>query len=241
MKRVLAVIPARGGSKGIPRKNIVDLGGLPLIGHVLAAARASAAFADIVVSTEDEEIADVARAHGAEVPFLRPRELAEDTTPSVPVVQHAIVEMEKLEGKAYDAVALIQCTSPFTRAKDLAVAIKKLSEGNCESVVTVVPEQSKHPFRLKRIIGEDTLINFIDQGFEDMRARQTLPKVYRRAGGCYASLREVVMERNTLVGNIVRAVIVPEWTAIDVDGPIDLELARIVYQRMKASPLGEPN
>lgn len=103
MKRVLAVIPARGGSKGIPRKNIVDLGGLPLVGHVLAAAKASAAFANIVVSTEDEEIAYVARAHGAEVPFLRPRELTEDTTPSLPVVQHALAEMEKLEGKTYDA------------------------------------------------------------------------------------------------------------------------------------------
>ena len=239
--RVLAVIPARGGSKGIPNKNIVDLGGLPLLAHVLRAAQGATVFADIVVSTDDATIADVARAHGAQVPFLRPAELAQDITPTLPVVQHAVQAMEALHNHTYDAVALIQCTSPFTRSADLSLAIGKLSSGNCDSVVTVVEEQSKHPFRMKRIIGEDVLINFIDQGFEDMRARQTLPKVYRRAGGCYASLRQVIMQGNTLVGKNVRAVIVPDWTAIDVDSPIDLELARIVWQRLKSSKSGEPN
>jgi CMP-N,N'-diacetyllegionaminic acid synthase len=238
--RVLAVIPARGGSKGIPRKNIVDLGGLPLVAHVIGAAQQAESFADVVVSTEDAGIADVARGHGAEAPFLRPMDLAKDDTPSMPVVQHAVREMEKLRGVPYDAVTLIQCTSPFTRACDLAEAIGKLAQGNCDSVVTVVEEQSKHPFRIKRIIGEDTLVNFIDQGFEDMRPRQSLPKVYRRAGGCYASLRHVVMDQNTLVGVHVRAVVVPEWTAIDVDSPIDLELARIVMQRLQTSKTGTP-
>lgn len=229
--RSLALIPARGGSKGIPRKNIADLGGKPLIAHIIAAARAAQCFANIVVSTEDAEIAAVARAHGAEVPFLRPAALAEDATPSLPVAQHALAEMERLTGTPYDALALLQATSPFTRAEDLAAALAKLAEGQSESVVTVVEEKSKHPFRMKRVVCGDRLINFIDQGFEDTRPRQSLPRVYRRSGGCYASLRRVLTEENALVSADCRAVIVPEWTALDIDSPLDLDLARLVIAR----------
>ncbi len=229
--RSLALIPARGGSKGIPRKNIADLGGKPLIAHIIAAARAARCFANIVVSTEDAEIAAVARAHGAEVPFLRPAALAEDATPSLPVAQHALAEMERLTGTPYDALALLQATSPFTRAEDLAAALAKLAEGQSESVVTVAEEKSKHPFRMKRVVCGDRLINFIDQGFEDTRPRQSLPRVYRRSGGCYASLRRVLTEENALVSADCRAVIVPEWTAIDIDSPLDLDLARLVIAR----------
>lgn len=230
--RSLALIPARGGSKGIPRKNIADLGGKPLIAHIIAAARAAGCFADIVVSTDDPEIAAVAKAHGAAVPFLRPAELAQDDTPSLPVAQHALAEMERLTGQPYDALALLQATSPFTRAEDLAAAMAKLAERQSDSVVTVAEEKSKHPFRMKRIVAGDRLINFIDQGFEDTRPRQSLPPVYRRSGGCYASLRRVLTEQNALVSGDCRAVIVPDWTALDIDSPLDLDLARLVAARL---------
>lgn len=227
----IAVIPARGGSKGVPRKNIIDLGGKPLIAHMIGHALASGVFADVVVSTEDAEIAEVARAHGAQVPFLRPVDLAGDLVASLPVVQHAVTEMETRRGAAYDKVVLLQATAPLCRPEDIAACLEKLAaDPSCMSVVTVAPV-STHPFRMKRVIDGDRLINYIDQGFEDMRPRQVLPPVYRRAGSVYASRRHVVMEQGTLVGDPCRAVVVPADTAIDIDSPIDLELVRIMLAR----------
>lgn len=219
--RVLAVIPARGGSKGIPRKNLAPLGGKPLIAHMIGHALQAPAITDLVLSTEDEEIAAVAREWGAQVPFMRPVELAGDRVESLPVVQHAVKEMEVHTGKPYDQVVMLQATAPLCRPEDITACLERLSQNDCESVVTVV-EAPVHPFRMKRIINDDILINLIDQGFEDMRPRQVLPPVYKRAGSVYASRREVVMDKNSIVGEDVRAVVVPKSTAVDIDSPIDL-------------------
>ena len=228
----IAVIPARGGSKGILRKNLVDLGGLPLIAHMISHALNSGVITDVVVSTEDEEIADVARAHGALVPFMRPVELAQDTVPSLPVVQHAVQIMEDRAAAPYDFVVLLQATAPLCRPVDIHDCVAKLAnDPACESVVAAT-SVSTHPFRMKRIVGEDRLINYIDQGFEDMRPRQVLPPVYRRAGSVYASRRKVVMEDQTLVGDPCRAVLIPPETAVDIDGPLDLALVRLMYAEM---------
>lgn len=227
--QVIAVIPARGGSKGIVRKNLVDLGGRPLIAHMIEHALNSGAITDVVVSTEDEEIAETARAYGALVPFMRPVELAEDTVPSLPVVQHAVEKMEADRDVRYDFVVLLQATAPLCRAQDIKACLTKLADDrDCSSVVAAVPV-STHPFRMKRIVGEDRLVNYIDQGFEDMRARQLLPPVYRRAGSVYASRRRVVMEEGTLVGDPCRAHVVPAETAVDIDSPLDLALVRLMF------------
>jgi len=229
--RTIAVIPARGGSKGIPRKNLVELGGKPLIAHMIGHAIASSEITDVVVSTEDEEIAHVARAHGAKAPFLRPAELATDLVPSLPVVQHAVSEMEAREQDRYGLVVLLQATAPLCRPMDIAACVRKLRENALIASVVAVAPVSTHPFRMKRIVDSDRLINYIDQGFEDMRPRQVLPPVYRRAGSVYASRRAVVMEGNTLVGDPCSAVIVPADTAVDIDGPLDLELVRLLLAR----------
>jgi len=224
----IAVIPARGGSKGIPRKNLVDLGGKPLIAHMIGHALASGSITDVVVSTDDAEIADVARTYGALAPFLRPPELAGDLVPSLPVVQHAVEVMEAERGARYDFVVLLQATSPLCRPTDIAACLDKLSDDpSCASAVAITPV-STHPFRMKRVVDRDRLINYIDQGFEDMRPRQLLPPVYRRAGSVYASRRAVVMETHTLVGDPCRAVVVPSETAVDIDGPLDLALVRLI-------------
>ena len=227
----LAIIPARGGSKGIPRKNLADLGGKPLIAHMIEHALATRAIEDVVVSTDDAEIADVARRHRAQAPFLRPRELAGDLVPSLPVVQHAVEQMEARKDRRYDTIILLQATAPLCRPADIEACLDKLNtDPTCASVVTVA-EVETHPFRMKRVIDGDRLINYIDQGFEDMRPRQLLPRVYRRAGSVYASRRAVVMELNTLVGDPCRAVIVPPETAVDIDGPLDLERVRLIHAR----------
>ena len=228
MSRTLAVIPARGGSKSIPRKNIIDVGGKPLIAHMIGHALQVDEITDLVVSTEDEEIAQIAKQYGAQVPFLRPAELAQDSSPSLPAVQHAVREMEKRADDRYDYVVLLQATAPLCRPQDIKAACQRLAKGDCQSVVTVVPVLAYHPFRIKRVVGEDILINYIDQGFENMGPRQELPPAYKRSGAVYASTRATVMDQDTLVGNDARAIIVPELTGIDIDSPLDLALVRLV-------------
>ena len=228
---VLGVIPARGGSKSIPRKNLADVGGKPLVAHMIGHALAASRVSDVVVSTEDSEIAAVAKEYGAEVPFMRPRELAGDEVLSLPVVQHAVREMEGLKGCVYDTVVLLQPTAPLCRPEDIDACIERLEQGDCDSAVTVVEVDTVHPFRLKKIIDGDVLLNYVDQGFEDMRPRQTLPPVFKRSGAVYASKRSVVMEQDTLVGSSARAVIVPKDTGVDIDTPDDLENARRLYRQ----------
>ena len=233
--KILSVIIARGGSRGVPRKNVADLGGIPLVAHIIKSALGIRISSDLVRSTEDEEIASVGKEYGAEVPFLRPVELAGDDITSLPVVQHAVHQMEKRKGYTYDIINYLQPTAPLCRSEDIEKCLQKLIENqNAESVVTIT-ESPVHPFKMKRLIDEDRVINFIDQGFEDMRPRQSLPKVYKRSGAVYASRRSVVMDKNTLVGEPCLGVPVPKETAVDIDTPEDLELVRLLYKKLNSN------
>ncbi len=230
MARTLAVIPARGGSKSIPRKNLVEVGGKPLIAHMIGHALQVEEITDVVVSTEDDEIAAVAEQFGAKVPFRRPAELADDDAPSLPAVRHATLEMERLTGKLYDYVVMLQATAPLCRRQDIEACLQRLAMGDCQSVVTVIRVMAHHPFRMKRIVNGDILINFIDQGFENMGPRQALPPVYQRSGAVYASTRATIVDQGTLVGADARAVIVPEETGLEIDTPLDLALVRLAIE-----------
>ena len=139
MPRTIAVIPARGGSKSVPRKNLAEVAGKPLIAHMIGTALQVAEITDLVVSTEDEEIAAVAAHHGAQVPFRRPAELAGDDVLSLPVVQHAVHEMERANDQLYDIVVLLQATAPLCRTQDIQACLQRLGKGDCESAVTVIP------------------------------------------------------------------------------------------------------
>lgn len=221
-KRVLAIIPARGGSKGIPRKNLVPICGRPLIAYTIDAGLQSTRITRLVVSTEDEEIATVSKALGADVPFLRPDELATDTARSLPVVRHAVETLEDDENALYDVIIMLQPTTPLRTAQDIDRGIELLLETGADSVVSVVDVGANHPYRMKRIDEDGRLVNFVEQGFEDMRPRQELPPVYIRSGDLYISRRDIVMEHNALVGSECRAVIIPEQRAVNIDSPIDL-------------------
>ena len=229
-RRTIAVIPARGGSKSIPRKNLVDVAGKPLVAHMIGHALEVPDITDVVVSTDDPKIADTAKSFGAQVPFKRPDDLSGDDVLSLPVVQHAVAFMEAAAGDLYDAVVVLQATAPLCRPQDIRACLNRLSEGDCDSVVSVVRITSNHPFRMKRIVDGDVLINFLDQGFEDVRPRQQLPPVYKRSGAVYASTRATVMDDGQIVGNRARAVIVPEDTAVDIDTPLDLALVRLIVE-----------
>jgi CMP-N,N'-diacetyllegionaminic acid synthase len=223
---VLGVIPARGGSKGIPRKNLVDLAGKPLIAYTIEASLRSRSVNRLVVSTEDDEIARVSAQYGAAVPFKRPPELSTDHTHSLPVVQHALTTMEALDECVYDVVVLLQPTTPMRNTADIDSGIDLLIGSGADSVVSVVDVGANHPYRMKRIQDDGRLVNFVEQGFEDMRPRQDLPAVYIRSGDLYIVRRNVIMEIGTLVGPHCRALVIPEERAVNIDTRFDLERAK---------------
>tara|TARA_B100000674_G_C37695696_1_gene848116 strand:+ start:150 stop:851 length:702 start_codon:yes stop_codon:yes gene_type:complete len=229
MTSVLAVIPARGGSKGVPRKNLQNICGKPLIAYSIEAAKGVSRLTDIIVSTEDEEIAQVAVDHGADVPFMRPAELAEDLTPTFPVIMHALEQMEAARAAEYDAVLLLQPTCPLRTAAHIDTAIDMLLSENCDSVVSVLEVSNTHPFRMKRLVG-NRLINYIDQGFEDMRPRQVLPKVYLRNGAIYLNRRQSLIGTQALVGDHCLGMVMDEEESVNIDGRLDLILAESMMQ-----------
>ena len=226
--RILGVIPARGGSKGVPRKNIRPLAGKPLIAYTIEAALSSHVLDDVVVSTEDPEIAKVAQQYGAQVPFMRPAELASDQAQTHPVVVHCLEFMENHTGKPYDIIVLLQPTTPMRTAQDIQDGVTLIQSSGADSVVSVTSVEGYHPFRMKRIVGDNQLINLIDQGFEDMRPRQVLPPVYLRSGDLYIATRATVIDRQTMVGPDSRAIVIPPQRAINIDTERDFMLAEYI-------------
>ena len=222
--KVLAIIPARGGSKGIKRKNLVPLSGKPLIVYSIEAALLSQRLTRIIVSTDSEEIAEISRIHGADVPFLRPAALAEDDTPTLPVIQHAI----GIVGGSYDAVMILQPTSPLRSSADIDGAIDLLAKNaEADSVISVVKVGDNHPARMK-LIRDGWLIDpsFAEE-IEGQR-RQDLPEFYLRNGAIYLSRMDVIMRQNSFKGTKCMAYVMPEIRSVNIDSDMDLILARAI-------------
>jgi len=230
--RVLAVIPARGGSKGIPRKNIVNLDGRPLIDYTIKAAMAVDELTIVVVSTEDDEIAEVVKQSGLAVPFMRPAALAIDSAESAPVIIHALKTMEEQTSSQYDAVLMLQPTSPLRTSDHIRKALKLFVAEECDSVVSVVSVGGTHPFRMKRMIG-NRLVNYIDQGFWDMRPRQILPNAYIRNGCIYLIKRDILLKREQLIGDKCCGLVMSDEESVNIDVPLDLKLAELLLQEQK--------
>lgn len=232
-KNVLGVITARGGSKGIPGKNIKLLGGKPLIAYTIEAAKKSKLLTHLIVSTDDEKIAEVCREYGAEVPFLRPAELAADKAPHVPVMQHAVDFIEKRDGIKIDYAVILQPTSPFRTAEDLDGTIQKiLDTPEAESAVSVseMPSQG-HPMKAKKLEGDRVTAYCIPE-VEGMR-RQDLPVAYRRNGIVYITRRDALMEKGKLYGEFTVGFVTPKERAIDIDVPVDWIVAEYVFEELK--------
>jgi CMP-N-acetylneuraminic acid synthetase len=225
----LGVIPARGGSKSVPRKNIVLVHGKPLIAYTIEAAQRSRLLTHFLVSSDDPEIIAVARQYGAPAPFVRPAELATDTAPSLPVVQHAVGEMERLHGITYDYVVLLQPTTPLRLAEDIDAALEKLVATGADSVISVCDVGAYHPARMRQIVN-DRLVELPVREPKEMARRQDLPPVYIRNGAIYAVKRDVVMLQNTMSGGDCRPYIMPEDRSVNVDSKLDLLLAEILLR-----------
>ena len=229
----LGVIPARGGSKSVPRKNIALIHGKPLIAYTIEAAQRSRLLTHFLVSSDDPEIIAVARQYGARVPFIRPAELATDTAPSLPVVQHAVGEMERMHGITYDYIVLLQPTTPLRLPEDIDATLEKLVATGADSVISVCDVGAYHPARMRQIV-DDRLVELPIREPKEMARRQDLPPVYIRNGAIYAVKRDVVMLQNTMSGVVCRPYIMPEERSVNVDSMLDLLLAEILLRPPEA-------
>jgi N-acylneuraminate cytidylyltransferase len=225
MTEILALIPARGGSKGIPRKNIRNFAGYPLIAWSIAAAKQSDLVTRVIVSTDDEEIAAVAREWGAETPFLRPAELAQDKTTDLPVFEHAIQWLEENEGYKPEIVIQLRPTSPIRPKGMLDHAIRILLEHkNADCVRGVVPA-GQNPFKMWRFNGEDKPIQpllEVDGITEPYNApRQILPPVYWQTGHIDAICISTIKEKHSLTGDVIYPLVIDPRYTVDIDNLSD--------------------
>lgn len=230
---VLGVIPARGGSKGIPRKNLALLAGRPLIAYTCEAARASRTLTRVIVSTDDAEIAGTADRLGVEVPFLRPAALASDETPMLDVLVDLLATLDAREAYRPDVIVLLQPTSPFRRAEHIDGAVRLLQDTGADSVVSVVavPHQFS-PASLLRIEG-DRLVP-VGGTIGPMR-RQDKPALFARNGPAVLAVRRsTLVDEGALYGTDVRPLVMAREDSIDVDDAFDLQVAEMLLSARSA-------
>ncbi len=228
--RVLGIIPARGGSKGVVRKNVRELGGKPLLAYTVESALTSSRLTRTILSTEDEEIAKLGRDLGVEVPFMRPAELATDSAPTFPVVLHAVKELEK-QNELYDAVCLLQPTNPLRRSEDIDGCIELLENSEADSVFTILPVP--HEFNPKWVYWETAEGELELSGGDPVPVsrRQDLPDAFHREGSVYVTRRDVLFEHGNLYGSKVCGYRVKKENSINIDSEDDWERAEVIISR----------
>lgn len=219
---LLALVPARGGSKGIPRKNIKQIAGKPLIAWTIEAALRSRHIADVVVSTEDAEIGEVARQYGALTPFVRPAQLARDDTPGIDPVLHALSVLP-----GYDAVLLLQPTSPLRATGDIDGCIAFAEAHKAPCVVSVV-QSDKHPYWMYRLDEERHLQPLTD--VPKAMCRQDLPPVYLVNGALYLARTAWLQNEHAFISPETLGYEMPPDRSVDLDSPIDWKLAELLLR-----------
>ncbi|MBN2304976.1 MAG: Gfo/Idh/MocA family oxidoreductase [Anaerolineae bacterium] len=235
--RIIGLIPARGGSKGIPHKNITPLAGRPLLAYTCEAALRSTRLSRVLLSTDDPAIAEVGRQCGVDVPFLRPEELARDDTPSIAVTQHAIRWLQD-QGESPDIVLLLQPTSPLRRAEHIDAALDHMIETGADTVVSVTPVPHHFsPYKLMQI-RDGKLEHFWQDPLPfDRFQRQSVPVLYGRNGPAILATRvPVLFERDSYYGDHVVPYVMSEADSVDVDTPFDLRLADWLITSRENSP-----
>jgi CMP-N,N'-diacetyllegionaminic acid synthase len=226
--RVLAVVPARGGSKGLPRKNVLPVGGVPLVARVGDVVRACPSIDRTVVSTDDEEIASIASAAGIDAPFRRPASLSGDRIGDVDVLQHALAATEADDGTRYDIIVMLQPTSPLRTPEQVEATLAQLVADGLDAVWTVSPTDGKaHPLKQLRLT--DGRLTYDDPAGADVVARQELAPLWHRNGVAYA-LRRACLEAGTLMGERTGASVI-EGPVANIDDALDLAWADFLLAR----------
>lgn len=225
--KVLGLIPARGASKGVPRKNIKLLCGKPLLEYTAESALACRFLSRVILSTDDEEVAEVGLRCGLEVPFLRPAELAADDTPMLPVVQHSVRWMEQL-GERFDAICLLQPTNPLRRAKDIDGCIELLMQSEADAVVTVLPVPAEYNPHWVYFEDNDGGLYLSTGDPSPIARRQDLPPAFHREGSVYVTRRDVVMEGNSLYGERLIGYRLDSAASVNIDTTEDWQRAAVM-------------
>ena len=220
MNKFLAIIPARGGSKGLPRKNIKPLLGKPLIAWTIEQALNSKYIDKVVVSTDDEEIAEISKEYGAEVPFLRPKELARDDSPTIDAIMHAINWFEE-RGEFFDILVLLEPTSPLRKRNDIDNALELLINNieTADAIVSVGEVHLENPYIMKKI--ENGYVKPFIEIDKDFYQRQQLPKVYFPYGVIYASKIETLKKYKTFYQERTIPYFIERWQNYEIDDIYD--------------------
>ena len=228
---ILALIPARGGSKGVPRKNIKELCGKPLIAYAIETALGSSFIDRVVVSTDDQEIAEVARRYGAEVPFQRPPELATDASPELLTWQHAIRTLNEEKGTSpIEVFVCVPPTAPLRTVADVDSCISALLEDEADLVITV-RESERNPYFNMVILDEQGGARLVIPPDKTVFHRQDAPPVYDITTVAYAARPEYILNASSILEGNIRAVVVPAERALDIDTETDFMFADFMLKR----------
>ena len=233
---IIGLICARGGSKGVPRKNLRKLGGKPLIGWAIEVARKCSILDRVVVSTEDQEIAEVARTFGAEVPFLRPEELAQDNSAEWLAWQHAIRTLAAIDGKMPDILVSIPATAPLRAVEDVQGCAAHLMETDADACITIMPARHNPYFNMVKL--EQGLASVVIAPPTHTFRRQDAPAVFEVTTVAYAAHVAYVLRTKRLFEGKVCATIVPEERAVDIDTELDLAFADFLLTQRKKDQAG---
>tara|TARA_B100000945_G_scaffold321406_1_gene335755 strand:+ start:1662 stop:2393 length:732 start_codon:yes stop_codon:yes gene_type:complete len=229
-KRVLGIILARGGSKAIPRKNIKDINGHPLIAYTIYEALKSKYLDRLVVSSDDDEIRSISEEYGAEAPFSRPKDLSGDKAKPVECNLHATKWIEDDEGKKYDYVVELLVTNPFKTSVDIDNVIEKQVYTDADSVIAVMPLEDHHPIRIKKIV-DGKIRDFILPEVPESRRQDLKPKAYIRNGSIY-SMRRDMLEKGIRYGtDNSLAYIMPRERTVNIDEPMDFIIADYLMKK----------
>lgn len=228
-KRILAIIPARGGSKGVPRKNIRNLAGKPLIAWTIEEANKSKYIDRTIISSDDEEIMMVAKKYGGDVPFKRPEKLAQDASPGIDTILHAISLIE-----GYDYIVMLQPTSPLRTVEDIDGCIEFFTENNAHSCVSVT-EAEANPYWMYNIDSSknNLMTPILNLSKELFYQRQKLPKVYQLNGAVYIAEKNWLIEHETFIDNETIGFIMPQLRSYDIDNEMDFRITEMIMRYNK--------
>ncbi len=231
-QRILGLINARGGSKGVPGKNIRPMNGKPLIGYSIECAKQSRYIDKVIVSTDDPQIINVAKSFGAEVPFLRPTELASDTAKQIDAMIHAVSFLED-KGEHYDIVCVLQPTCPMRISKDVDSTLELLVSSNADSAITITDVGGRHPKTLYKKSDEGRIQPYLESDTAGV-LRQNFEELYWRTGAVYAMKRDILMDKKSLYGDDIRGHVMPEERCFNIDSPFDWNLCEAYMAKFKS-------
>lgn len=229
LNRILCTICMRGGSKGVPGKNLRQLHGKPLMAYTIEQAFESDLFEHVVISTDSDEIAEMAKKYGADAWFLRPTEMATDSAAKLPVIRHALVEAEKHYGKKFDVQVDLDATSPLRKVEDICGAYKQFENENADILITATPSR-KNPYfnMIEKVNGRVLKVKNLDV---PLVCRQDAPPVYDMNASIYIWKRDIILTSDTLFTGGTSLYVMPEERSVDIDTELDWEFVKFITGR----------